>query len=349
MERKLATIRKVSEIRPIKDADKIELAKVDGWQCVVRKGEFNEGDRGIYFEIDSFLPIYPIYEFLRKGCYKKLSDGTEGFRLKTIRLRKQLSQGLLLPLSLYNDNPLNDLNVGTDVTEMLHIKKYEPPVPAHLSRTVKGLFPPNLIQKTDQERIQNLPEYFEDYKDVVFEETEKLNGFSVTYYYNEGEFGACSRNLELKEDENNTIWKVAKTTDIQPILSNLKQDVALQGEMAGEGIQKNPLKLIGQQFFLFDIYDIQKKRYMTPDERKAFYADNLDNGKIKHIPILDHEIKIFQIADTMEKALEYAKGKMKENPEKEREGVIFKSHTIHNGNTISFKIINNDYLLKEEK
>jgi len=102
MERKLATIRKVNEIKPIEGADMIELAIVDGWQCVVKKGEFKPGDPGVYFEIDSYLPIEERYEFLRKSSYKKIPDQlqgqrAEGFRLKTVKLRGQISQGLMLP------------------------------------------------------------------------------------------------------------------------------------------------------------------------------------------------------------------------------------------------------------
>src|SRR5438876_1094061 len=93
--RKLASIRKISEVLPIEGADNIELVKVDGWQCVTKKGEFKPGDLCIYFEIDSFLPIRSEFEFLRKSSYKKMGD-KEGFRLKTIKLRGHLSQGLVL-------------------------------------------------------------------------------------------------------------------------------------------------------------------------------------------------------------------------------------------------------------
>ncbi len=101
MERKLASIRQISQLEPIEGADKIELATVDNWKVVVAKDVGHKvGDLVVYCEIDSFLPVKPEYEWLRKSSYKKLSDGTEGFRIKTVKLRSQLSQGLILPLSL---------------------------------------------------------------------------------------------------------------------------------------------------------------------------------------------------------------------------------------------------------
>lgn len=151
MERKLASIRKVENVIPIEGADMIEVSVVGGWKVVTKKGEFKPGDLAIYCEVDSFLPIKEEFEFLRKSSYKKMGE-QEGFRLKTIRLRGQLSQGLLLPasqevLSLYKE--------GDDVTELLGIVKYEPPIPAELAGKVKGMFP-SFLRKTDEERIQNL-------------------------------------------------------------------------------------------------------------------------------------------------------------------------------------------------
>jgi RNA ligase (TIGR02306 family) len=102
MERKLASIQKVAEIRPIEGADAIEVARINNWNVVVKKGEYKAGDLCIYCEIDSFLPVREEFEFLRKSSFKKMGD-QEGFRLKTIRLRGQLSQGLLLPLTVLNE------------------------------------------------------------------------------------------------------------------------------------------------------------------------------------------------------------------------------------------------------
>jgi hypothetical protein len=172
MERKLSTVQRVAKILPIPDADAIEIAMINSWKVVVKKGEYKEGDLCIYCEIDSFLPIREEFEFLRKSSYKKMGD-QEGFRLKTIRLRQQISQGLLLPLSILEGEeemkigiskqphgdqlqlgPYDDaliIEEGTDVTKLLGIMKYEPPIPASLAGKVKGNFP-SWARKTDQER-----------------------------------------------------------------------------------------------------------------------------------------------------------------------------------------------------
>jgi len=158
--RKLATIRRVKEILSIENSDNICLAKIDGWQVVVRKGEFSPGSLCVYFEIDSYLPIEERYEFLRKSSYKKLENirgrRNEGFRLKTIKLRGMLSQGLAMPLSAFPDLEIllagMSLHEGDNVTDLLKVELYEPPVPACIAGEVKGAFP-SFIRKTDEERI----------------------------------------------------------------------------------------------------------------------------------------------------------------------------------------------------
>jgi RNA ligase (TIGR02306 family) len=235
MERKLASVRRITNLSPIDGADKIELATVDGWKVVVAKDVGHKiGDLIIYCEIDSFLPIKEEFEFLRKSSYKKMSDGTEGFRLKTIRLRGQISQGLIIPISVLNPPDTNiyvEPFEGLDVTEMLGIVKYEPPIPAELAGKVKGLFP-SFIPKTDEERVQNYSDRYQEWtlqSKHQFYVTEKLDGSSSTFYYNNGEFGVCSRNLELLETEGNTFWKVARELDLENKFKSLGRNLALQG------------------------------------------------------------------------------------------------------------------------
>jgi RNA ligase (TIGR02306 family) len=349
MERKLVTIRTVSELKPIPGADKIETAVVDGWDCVVNTGKFLPGDRCVYFEIDSFLPIEERYEFLRKYSYRKLPDGREGFRLKTIKLRGHISQGLLMPLS---DFPELDENVlkenDCDLSKILSVTKYEPPIPAVLSGVVKGSFP-WFVQKTDEERIQNLPDYFGKYKNVFFEETEKLDGASCTYYRNDGAFGVCSRNLELLETNDNTFWQLAKDINVKESLERLNKNIALQGEVLGAGINKNTLQLSGRHFYVFNVYDIDNRHLMTPDERRETIK-TLNNEKIEHAPVINERIDIFNKKTDIKELLEHAKGKSKLNLKRDREGVVFKSHCLLDGNAriVSFKVVSNDYLLEEE-
>ena len=347
MERKLVTIRTVSEIKPIPGANRIVVAVVDGWDCVVNTGKFSAGDRCVYFEIDSFLPMEERYEFLRKYSYRKLSDGREGFRLKTAKFRGQISQGLLMPLKDYPELDVKAFKEDTDLSDLLNVTKYEPPIPANLAGLVKGPFP-SFVQRSDEERIQNLPDHFSKYKDALFEETEKLDGTSCTYYWNDGAFGVCSRNLELLKTVDNTQWQLSREMNVKESLACLNKNIALQGEIVGPGINKNTLRLPGKRFCIYNIYDIDLRGYQTPDERKET-VESLNNDKIGHVPVLNEKIDIFARAVNIKELLEYAKGRSKFNPERDREGAVFKSHFLDgNRNIVSFKVLSNDYLLEEE-
>lgn len=344
MERKLASIRKISNIQPIEGADMIELAIVDGWKVVVAKSvEHQVGDSVIYCEIDSFLPIKPEFEFLRKSSYKKLSDGTEGFRLKTIKLRGQVSQGLILPIRelmptlIKNSEVFFAIEVGMDVTNLLGISKYEPPIPAELSGKVKGFFP-SFIPKTDEERIQNLTNEYEGWKDKTFYVTEKLDGSSATFYYKDGEFGVCSRNLELLETDGNTFWKVARELNLENKMREFDINISLQGELIGEGIQGNPYKIKGQTIRFFNLFDIDLQEYHTLSMFETVVKKQFG---LETVPVLDRN---FKLPETVEDVLNYADGKSELNNTFDREGVVIRSLD----RKISFKAISNKFLLNEK-
>ena len=270
MNRKLASIRQCTELQAIPGADAIQVAVVDGWTCVVKIGEVQLGQKGVYFEIDSFLPIDdPRFEFLRKSSLRKMGD-VEGFRLRTIRLRGQLSQGLFMPLHLFPEVDPGE-PVGTDLTERLRVDKYEPPIPADLTGKVIGPFP-GFIPKTDEERVQNLLEEFATWQGLSFVVTEKLDGTSFTAYHRNGHFGICSRNWELSDEDPNSYWKVATETQLQEKLG--RQNLAIQGEMIGEGIQKNMYKLRGQHLFVFHVFDIDQHRFYSYEETSDFCRNN---------------------------------------------------------------------------
>lgn len=334
--RKLVTIRLVDKIAPIDGADNIERVHVDGWQCVAKKGEFKVGDKGLYFEVDAFLPIEERFEFLRKSSYKKLSDEREGFRLRTVKLKGTLSQGLLLPMTLFPE-----IDEDEDIAAILNVIKYDPPLPASLVGEAKGFFP-SFIRKTDQERIQNLPEYFDLYREVFFEETEKEDGSSMTAYWN-GEFGVCSRNLELKKTEGNTLWELAEKHGLKEKLECLGRNIAIQGEAIGEGIQGNKMKIRGHRFRVFDIYDIDKQEYLSSLERLKI----CEELELDTVPILNTSVQVFKQCLTMDELLERAVGQMELNPSVQREGLVFKG-TLECGKVISFKVISNKFLLKYE-
>lgn len=344
--RKLASIQIIRNITPIEGADRIELATINNWNVVVAKDVGHKiGDKVVYCEIDSFLPIEPEFEFLRKTSFKKMVD-LEGFRLKTIRLKGVYSQGLILPLKdaihvmkrrngeVYNEM----LREGQDVTNLLGIKKYEPPIPANLSGKIKGNFP-SFLRKTDEERVQNLTNEYIDYKRInnKWYLTEKLDGSSATFYLKEGEFGVCSRNLDLLEDPDNTFWKVARGLNIEEKLKSLGGNISLQGELIGEGIQKNPYGIKGQTVKFFNAFDIDKYEYLPLEDFQSLIKDL----GLEIVPILDLD---FKLPDTIDELIQLADGKSHLNNKTTREGFVIRSHD----RKISFKAISNKFLLKEE-
>jgi RNA ligase (TIGR02306 family) len=428
MSRKLATIQTIKELLPIPGADSIELATFEniGWKCVVKKDEFQIGDKAVYFEIDSLLPLTPTFEFLAKGnTPKKMTlDGgevVEGYRLKTVKLRGQLSQGLALPIArvflsnhkykiiikeslakpritvtpdrvtlkfqseeqrkqkefialgfvvdiLANNKVLqsyrkaddfddseivlfsdkNDKHIhatnffqdnNEDLSEILNIYKYEPPISPELAGIAKGNFP-SFIPKTDETRIQNCWNMVQKYKDLSWYASIKYDGSSATFYKKDGEFGACSRNLELKETESNTFWKIANKFDLK---NKLPEGFAVQGEVYGEGIQKNPHKIKGTDFRVFNVYDINEGKYLD-FEKMIYFVDKLNLSFAKTIK-LDKINNIYynNITNlTMQDLLDLA-------DETGLEGLVFRPlQEINDPNfgRVSFKVISNKYLLK---
>ena len=351
--RKMASIRSIDNIEPITGADSIEVATVGGWKVVVKKGEFKTNDLVVYLEIDSWVPT-SLAPFLSKGKEPKVFNGVEGERLRTVKLRGQISQGLLLPIDCttisdtISDGEGNVISVseGDDVTEFLGIQKWERPLPTQLRGQAKGNFP-SFIRKTDQERCQNLQKnIFVDWKDLEWEISLKLDGSSLTGYYNNGETGICSRNLELMDnDENsgNSFIQTFNSSGLKDAIKSIGRNVAVQGEMMGEKIQGNRENLTGTILFIFDVFDIDNQQYMTPQDRLEFINLLFKNGYTGDIaPILNskttlHNIGISNITDL----LSFADGKSINNPV--REGVVFKCVT--NGD-ISFKAISNKFLLK---
>lgn len=362
-ERQLATIRKIAEIKPIENADAIEAIRVDGWWVVAKKGEYKVGDLAVYLEVDSWVPT-ELAPFLTKpGHEPKEFEGVKGERLRTIKLRGQLSQGLLLPthnditgkyIMLYDDE-LGEFSVsieeGDDVTEVLGILKYEKPIPAQLAGMVEGAFP-SFIPKTDQPRIQNCTRQFEKWKEEAheWEITEKLDGSSMTVYVHYPEepednvivkYGVCSRNYDLKFDENNTFWKTAIENKICNRIASTGRSLAVQGELVGPGIQGNSYKFSEHRFFVYDIYDIEQQKYLLPyDRQKLCNETGLDC-----VPTMPAIFKMDESV-SIDDLLDIANGNSFVTETKvEREGFVFKSMTEHD---VSFKVISNKWLLKNE-
>jgi len=346
--RKLATIRKIEEVKPIPEADKICAYRVDNWWVVDSINKYQVNDLVIYCEVDSWIP-HELAPFLSKGQEPREYNGVKGERLKTVKLRGQVSQGLLLPSTILDELglwPLAGNPVGHNLTNQLNIQKWEPPIPSQLQGTMRGNFP-HFIPKTDQERCQNLrKDIFDTHKDDVYEVTTKLDGSSMTVYVKDGEVHVCSRNIDLIETEGNTFWNTAREQNIIDTLLELSsekgEEYAIQGELIGEGIQGNPEKLTGHKFYLFDIYSITVGRYLKADERYSILDKlNMNGASIEHVPIIDQHVFLTTEYETIDDLLNFAEGPSL-NPQTKREGLVFKSWD----SDFSFKAISNSYLLK---
>lgn len=345
-ERKLASIRRIDNITPIDGADKIVRATVGGWNVVTAiDNGFKVGDLVVYLEVDSWVPS-GIAPFLTKpGHFPKTYNGVEGEKLKSIKLRGVVSQGLIMPMHVLT-NYGADLEEGADVTETLGIQKWEKEIPAQLAGTMKGNFP-SFIPKTDQERVQNIRKALEAAIEsgLQFEITEKLEGSSMTCYLHQGEFGVCSRNIDLKRDESNSFWMVAIRDRIEEKLRAYGKDIAVQGELVGPGIQDNIYKMSTPEFFIFDIYDIAKGEYLSPPERREL-CDNVLGFHHSQVPVVAHSAKLKDTLGitTMEQIIDFADGKSTFNPNQDREGLVYKQV----GGGMTFKTISNRYLIKQK-
>lgn len=335
MDRKLATVRMIDEIKPIEGSDAIEAARIGGWWIVVKKNEFAVNQFVVFCEIDSFIPT-ELAPFLTKpGHFPKEYNGVQGERLRTVKLRGCLSQGLILPLSVLAQEIVGDPTEyeGSDVSTLLGIVKWEPPVNANTSREAKGNFP-HFLRKTDEERVQNLTREIEKRQWESFEVTTKLDGSSLTaYVFNEQE-GVCSRNIELKEVEGNAFWEIARKYRLIEKLREWGRNLAIQGELIAPNIQKNYEKVAKPEFRCFRIFDIDAQEYLLPVQRRTL-CKLLD---IPHVPVLDDN---FILNHSVQELLDMAEGDGM-NQGVKREGLVYKSNTSQ----FSMKAISNSYLLK---
>jgi RNA ligase (TIGR02306 family) len=372
MARQLASIQKIINITEIQGAEKIETAQVLGWQCVVGKGQFKVDESIVYIEIDSIVPDTEPFQFIKPPT----STNEKWRRIKTRRFRKQISQGLVMSATIL---PVGVYKEGEDVTEILNIEKYEPPIPAELQGIIKGGFP-TFLPKTDETRIQVLQDVLTRYKGIQCYITEKIDGSSCTIYLNtcrkcggkdsqavnvetgeiencsecngtSKEFGVCSRNLELKESIGNAFWMAVSLLDIEKKLRALDKNIAIQGELAGQGIQKNPLKIDGIKILFFNAFDIDKYKYY---DCLDFISIITELG-LETVPIISCE---YQLTDNIEELVKLSIDKSAINKKVWREGIVIRPliekvdlqmSSGYSSGRVSFKSINPEYLLEHDE
>ena len=385
MTRKLVTLRQIEKIEPIPKADRIEKITIGGWELVSQKGIHTVGDWVLYYEVDSLLPIQEPYidTFESRGRKKtQLDDGTilEGYRLRTIKLRGQISQGFILSLTLFPEIDFKDKE--KDYAKILGVHKYEvPESPADreankeripttgfakfkykFTKFLERKFPkvfkklkfksafPDFLRKSDQERCQNLKnQIWKAYEaETLVQVSYKLDGSSITIARNGKEEFTCSRNLRKNPKQKTDAFIVEGDKIHQKFKKNkLIGNYAFQGELCGPKIQKNFEGLMYNQVYVYSMIDIETRKYLNPKEVLAI----CNQYDIPHVPILASATTLqsmFPTAidadDLIKQILKHADGPSGVNG-KYREGFVYKAL---DDSGFSFKAISNSYLLKLE-
>lgn len=359
--RELATIRKVSEVNSIKGADFIVQIAVDGWECVAKKDEFEVGDLCVYFEVDSILPVHEVFDFMEARKY----------RVKTAKFKKQIAQGLAMPVAILQHWNITKFKEGDDITKKLGVVKHDPMawkearmqgkrkpknfVDKYMSSFMwyrnlrrkllgKGSFNfPEFIPKTDEPRIQNMPRFFAHHHGRAFYMTEKLDGMSGTYavhgtgWFGKEKFYVCSRNLWLWKKDHKEWWAIAKQQNIEEKLKKVP-GFAVQGEIIGPGCNGNKLKLKELDFYVFNVYNIKQGIRLNFNQKLQFC---IENG-FKTVPVMKRDLFIL---DTMDAKwlVKLSSGKSCVSPDLMREGNVFRAM---DDDHCTVKAINPEYLLK---
>jgi len=342
--RELASIQVIKDIHPIADAENIEVVSILGWNVVSKKGEFSVGERCVFFEVDSFLPIEERFEFLRGSSYRKNDFMGEGFRLKTIRFRGQISQGLALPLSTFPEIEATQAGVNADVTELLGVRKWELPEVQGSFGTAIASFPA-WASKTDETRIQSAEGALEELQGKPYYISTKMDGTSVSMGRRQGEFWVAGRTLMYADDGKSAAWSFAHKNQLVEKASLWEKDYTLQGEFCGAGIQGNRLKLFEPQWYIFNVIDPETNLRLPLDDMLSFCEQN----GLACVPI-EETGDSFQYP-SLDSLLERAEGQYASGMAKE--GIVIRSKSPLYSKTLrgdlSFKVINNRFLLKDNQ
>ena len=371
-ERKLLRVVKIDDVVEHGNADSLEIAVVGGWQVCVKKDQFKAGDVAMYAEVDALLPLdHPEFAFL-EGRSQYTVDGKNYSRVKTIKLRKQLSQGILFDY-------FGTAGVDEDLTSLYGVIKYEAvpePVPgSSFGNMKKSRAFPSFIRKTDQERVQNIVNAFNAAVATgeEFEISVKLDGSSFTAYIKDGKVGVCSRNIELQlEPEVWSFWKQLKVfvsevkkhgfkcakwkkgvqpeanaftalfneLELEQKLKAIKEhcgwNLAIQGEMVGPSIQGNFEGVDKNRLFVYSVFDIDAQKYVLPETAYAI----VKRMGLEYVPVISYRATL---PNTIAEVLAMADGPSALGG-KYREGTVWKSLD----RDFSFKVISNEYLILEK-
>lgn len=354
--RQLASVQRVTGISPIPGADSLEMAQVLGWNVVVRRGEYAIGELVVFCEIDSILPERDEFEFLRKSSYRApiVANGVTvipgGFRIKTIKLRGHVSQGICFPVSILGDVQACE---GDDVTDVLGVAKYDIDAIAEVRQscanvTLRNKTFPRFIPRTDEARIQSCPSLLTRHRGLRVTVTEKLDGSSFTAFAHEGQIGICSRNQQLDTDGDGMMEVWARNHGLIEKMAALRQhvghDFAVQGEFIGPKVQGNKYAQTVHSVHLFSTYNISTRKYMNHVVTDA-YASALS---LATVPVLYENI---ELPATVADLVSLATRRSTLNPSVQAEGIVVRGVSVTHDERlgwVSFKAINPEFCLRYE-
>jgi RNA ligase (TIGR02306 family) len=355
MVRTLASVKVIRAIEPIPNADTLEAVRIEGWTVVAKKGTYTVGEKVIYFEPDAMLPMIPQFEFLKARGTRWIQDEStgerfEGYRIKVIKLRGQFSEGLIAPLSDFNLN--QDIEVDTDLTDTIGVKKWEVAIPAQLRGKVKSCTRPYFVPMTDETRVQTLRNCIAKFAGTQCYISEKVDGSSISVYLKDGVFGVCTRNTELDtSDESSQFMKTVREMDVENKLRNLGKNVLLQGELFGPGIQKNRMNLVKHRIVWYNVMDLDTNKFLDYQDFVKF----IENLGFTTVPILTTDYILDSDSDAI---LKMAEGKSVINPKSEREGIVIRPMVempntgfsgLSYGGRLTFKAISQNYQVKNDE
>jgi len=332
-----ATIQVIEKVEHIENSDFLDKVKVLGWSVVCKRDEYKVGDYCVFVTIDSLLPDKPEFEFMRKNK----------FRVRSVKLRGELSQGIVFPLDILNIDAIRILGdsmekEGCDVSEALGITHYEKPVPVTMGGLVRGSFPSHIISKTDEERIQNVPAIIDELKDLLVCATLKMDGTSATYLNFNGDYHICSRNNSMKIDNQNVYTAMFNKYNLMNKLQG--RNLAIQGEICGPGIQGNRMGLKELELFVFNIFDLDDRKYLNYND----FVNMVEELGLQSVPVID----TFVFNHTMDGLLQMATELYYPNGNR-AEGMVIRPVVERHSNVLhgrtSVKIVNDLYLLENKE
>lgn len=280
----VATIERVIAVSNHYNAEKLAVATILGWNVVCKKDECKEGDLVAYINIDSIVEPHPYFKFLESKAY----------RIRPSKIRGVISQGLIIPLDHLADFNCHqsDFHEGQDISHLLKASHFEKKIPSKLLGNMKGGLPHFLV-KTDEDNIRNYPKALLEIANEEIYITQKIDGCSATYYVKSGNFGVCSRSVELQPDDN-PFWSIVKKFDLAYKMQCAGHDFAIQGELYGPNLQGNPTKVKEISFAAFNFYDIQKKQYGSLEDLNKICGDlSVPTVKTIYRGLMNHTLQDF--------------------------------------------------------